>query len=168
MALIGFSQNGLEKFAGPGHWNDPDMLEVGNGGMNEDEYRTHMSLWCLLAAPLLAGNDLSTMTPAAVALLTNPELIAIDQDPAGVQGHRVSQEGPLEVWVKPLLDGSKAVGLFNRSNSPAPVSVSFRDIGIAGSATLRDLWTRRDLGSFQGSFSANVPKHGVALIRIKG
>jgi alpha-galactosidase len=168
MSLIGFGQNGLERYAGPGHWNDPDMLEVGNGGMNEDEYRTHMGLWCLLAAPLLAGNDLTQMTPAVVALLTNPEVIAVDQDPAGLQGHRVSQEGPLEVWVKPLADGSKAVGLFNRSQSAAPVVVYFRDIGVSGTATVRDLWARRDLGSFPDSFSANVPKHGVVLIRVKG
>jgi alpha-galactosidase len=93
MALIGFGQNGLEKFAGPGHWNDPDMLEVGNGGMNNTEYRTHMSLWCILAAPLLAGNDLTKMTPETVAILTNREVIAVAQDEAGFQGHRVSQDG---------------------------------------------------------------------------
>ncbi len=168
MALIGFGQNGLERFAGPGHWNDPDMLEIGNGGMSDDEYRTHMSLWCLLAAPLLAGNDLTQMSAATVALLTNPEVIAVDQDPAGVQGHRVSQEGPLEVWVKPLADASKAVGLFNRSNSAAPVTVYFRDVGLGNAAMVRDLWARRDLGSFQNSFTADVPKHGVVLIRVKG
>ena len=110
--ILASAQNGLERFAGPGHWNDPDMLEVGNGKMNEEEYRTHMSLWCLLAAPLLAGNDLSKMTPETLAILTNPEVIAVDQDPLGIQGHRVAQEGQLEVWVKPLADGSKAVGLF--------------------------------------------------------
>src|SRR5215471_3115353 len=130
MAYIGLGQKGLERYAGPGHWNDPDMLEVGNGGMQEDEYRTHMSLWCLLAAPLLAGNDLTNMSPTTLSLLTNPELIALDQDPAGIQGHRVAQEGPLEVWVKPLADGSKAVGLFNRSNSDAPLTANFREIGV--------------------------------------
>jgi alpha-galactosidase len=167
MAYIGFGQNGLERYAGPGHWNDPDMLEVGNGGMHEDEYRTHMSLWCLLAAPLLAGNDLTNVSPATLSLLTNPEVIALDQDPAGIQGHRVAQEGPLEVWVKPLADGSKAVGLFNRSNSDAPLTADFRDIGVRESVSVRDLWVRRDLGNFENSFSAMVPRHGVVLIRIK-
>ena len=167
MAYLGFGQNGLERFAGPGHWNDPDMLEVGNGGMNEDEYRTHMSLWCLLAAPLLAGNDLTSMSPTTLALLTNPEVVAVDQDPAGIQGYRVAQEGPLEVWVKPLADGSKAVGLFNRSHSDATVTAYFRDIGVGDSVIVRDLWARRDLGTFENNFSQIVPRHGVVLTRIK-
>ncbi len=165
MALIGFGQNGLEKFAGPGHWNDPDMLEVGNGKMNHDEYLTHMSLWCLLAAPLLAGNDLSNMTPETLAILTNPEVIAVDQDSAGIQGHRVWQEGPLEVWMKPLADGGKAVGLFNRGESANPVTVNFGDPGVT--VTVRDLWAGKDLGSLQGSYTASVPRHGVVLIRVK-
>jgi len=167
MTLIGFSQNGLERFAGPGHWNDPDMLEIGNGGMKDDEYRTHMSLWCLLAAPLIAGNDLATMTPATLAILTNPEVIAVDQDPAGVQGHRVAEEGPLEVWMKPLADGSRAVGLFNRSSYEAPMVVRFEQLGIGERAEARDLWTRRDLGEFQSGFDANVPRHGVVFIRVR-
>jgi len=166
MALIGFGQNGLERFAGPGHWNDPDMLEIGNGGMKDAEYRTHMSLWCLLAAPLLAGNDLTKMAPDTLAILTNPEVIAVDQDPAGVQGHRVSQEGPLEVWAKPLADGSRAVGLFNRSESDVRVSAHFRDVGLGDSASVRDLWARQDLGMFQESYSAEVPRHGVALVKM--
>lgn len=167
MALIGFGQNGLERFAGPGHWNDPDMLEVGNGKMNLDENRTHMSLWCLLAAPLLAGNDLTKTTPETLAILTNPEVIAVDQDPADIQGHRVWQEGPLEVWMKPLADGSKAVGLFNRGESPMEVRVNFGDIGVSGSATVRDLWAKKDLGSFQASYSAEVPTRGVVMIKVK-
>ncbi len=117
MSLIGFGQNGLEKFAGPGHWNDPDMLEVGNGGMKRDEYRTHMALWALLAAPLLAGNDLRSMSPEMKEILLNSEVIAVDQDAKGIQGHRIWQEGPLEIWVKPLANGSHAVGLFNRGES---------------------------------------------------
>ena len=124
MAEIGFNQNGLEKFAGPGHWNDPDMLEVGNGGMNEDEYRTHFSLWAMLAAPLIAGNDLNKMTPYTVEILTNREVIAVDQDPAGKQGFRIAQEGPFEVWMKPMADGSKVVGLFNRQRSVEQMSVT--------------------------------------------
>jgi alpha-galactosidase len=167
MGFIGFGQDGLEKFAGPGHWNDPDMLEVGNGKMTDDEYRTHMSLWCILAAPLLAGNDLSTMTKATLEILTNPEVIAVDQDPKGVQGHRVSQVGPLEVWVKPLADGSQVVGLFNLGESVNPVTVRFSDIGAPGSASLRDLWAHKSLGSFQDHYTASVPNHGVVMIKVK-
>ncbi len=168
MAEIGFNQNGLEKFAGPGHWNDPDMLEVGNGGMTEDEYRTHMALWAMLAAPLIAGNDLSRMTPYTLEILTNREVIALDQDPLGKQGYRVAQEGPFEVWMKPLADGSVAVGLFNRQRTAEQLTVSFAQIGIKGKATVRDLWLKKDLGTFSGSYSAYVPKHGVVLVRIKG
>ncbi len=168
MSFIGFGQNGLEKYAGPGHWNDPDMLEVGNGKMTNDEYRTHMSLWCILAAPLLAGNDLSKMTKATLEILTNPEVIAVDQDPKGIQGHRISQVGPLEVWVKPLADGSQAAGLFNRGESVNPVTVKFSDIGVSGSAALRDLWAHKDLGSFQDHYTASVPKHGVVMVKVKG
>jgi alpha-galactosidase len=167
MAYIGFGQNGLERFAAPGHWNDPDMLEVGNGKMNKNEYRTHMSLWCLLAAPLLAGNDLSKMTPETLAILTNPEVIALDQDPLGVQGHRVAQEGQLEVWVKPLADGSKAVGLFNRGESVMPVTAYFRDVGVGDTASVRDLWEKSDLGVYHSSFTAQVPSHSVMLIKVK-
>ena len=167
MAYIGFGQNGLERFAAPGHWNDPDMLEVGNGKMNKDEYRTHMSLWCLLAAPLLAGNDLSKMTPDTLAILTNPEVIAVDQDALGMQGHRVAQEGQLEVWVKLLADGSKAVGLFNRGESVMPVTAYFRDVGVGDAASVRDLWEKRDLGVFNSSFTAQVPRHGVVLLKVK-
>jgi len=167
MSVIGFDQDGLEPFAGPGHWNDPDMLEVGNGGMNHDEYITHMSLWVLLAAPLLAGNDLSKMTPETLDILTNKEVIAVDQDAKGVQGRRVAQEGPLEVWAKPLADGGIAVGLFNRGESGNPVTVSFKDIGIQGSAKVRDLWMHKDLGSFNGSYTAEIPRHGAVLIKIQ-
>jgi alpha-galactosidase len=167
MALIGFGQHGLGMYAGPGHWNDPDMLEVGNGGMNDNEYRTHMSLWALLAAPLLAGNDLSKMTPQTLAILTNPEVIAVDQDRLGRQGDRVWEEGPLEVWMKPLADGSKAVGLFNRGEVSDPVTVRFRDLGLAGSASVRDLWGHKDLGTIRTSFTAQVPVHGVVMVRVK-
>ncbi len=166
MSVIGFSQDGLEKFAGPGHWNDPDMLEVGNGGMNRNEYRTHMALWVLLSAPLLAGNDLRSMTPETKEMLTNPEVIAVDQDAKGVQGHRVWEEGPLEVWVKPLADRSQAVGLFNRGESILKMTLDFKMLGFTGSAKLRDFWERRDLGVAQQSYTTDVPKHGVVLLRI--
>jgi len=168
IAYIGFGQNGLERFAGPGHWNDPDMLEVGNGKLTEDENKTHMSLWCILAAPLLAGNNLTQMAPGVLAILTNREVVAVDQDPAGIQGYRVSQEGPLEVWMKPLADGSKAVGLFNRGDyTPAAMTLYFKDIKVGDNAEVRDLWLHKDLGTFEGSFSATVPPHGVVLVKVK-
>ncbi len=167
MANIGFGQNGLERFAGPGHWNDPDMLEIGNGRMSRDEYVTHMSLWCILAAPLLAGNDLSKMTPETLEILTNKEVIAVDQDPKGIQGHRVAQEGPLEVWAKPLADGSVAVGLFNRGLSKNSLTLYFKDIGIRGSATVRDLWEHKDLGAFREEYTAEIPRHGAVLVKVK-
>ncbi len=165
MAQNGFTQAGLSQFAGPGHWNDPDMLEVGNGGMSTDEYRTHMSLWAMLAAPLLAGNDLTTMTPETIALLTNKEVIAIDQDPAGKQGDRVTAEGPMEIWARSLADGSKAVGLFNRHHAPMRMKVDFRQVGFSGPVKVRDIWAARDLGSLT-SYEVLVPRHGVVLLRV--
>jgi alpha-galactosidase len=166
MSLIGFGQNGLEKFAGPGHWNDPDMLEVGNGGMKRDEYRTHMALWALLAAPLLAGNDLRNMSPETKELLTNSEVLAVDQDAKGVQGRRIWEEGPLEIWAKPLADGNQAVGLFNRSESAIKMTLDFSAIGAPASAKLRDLLDHKDLGTMQNSFTAEVPMHGVVLVKV--
>src|ERR1700690_3919513 len=130
MATIGFGQLALAQYAGPGHWNDPDMLEVGNGGMTGDEYRTHMSLWAILAAPLLAGNDLSKMTPETVAILTNRDVIAIDQDIAGRQGDRISALGLTEDWGRKLADGSMAVGIFNRNDAPAEGVLRFEDLGL--------------------------------------
>ena len=165
MSVIGFSQNGLEKFAGPGHWNDPDMLEVGNGGMKPDEYRVHMALWALLAAPLLSGNDLRNMTSETKEMLTNIEVIAVDQDAKGVQGHRVWDEGPLEIWAKSLADGSSAVGLFNRGESELKITLDFKTLGINGRAKLRDLWQRKDVGVAEDSYTAAVPKHGVVLLK---
>ncbi len=166
METIGFSQAGLARFAGPGHWNDPDMLEVGNGGMTTEEYRTHMSLWVLLAAPLLAGNDLSTMTPETISLLTNREVIAVDQDPAGHQGDRVSAEGPIEVWAKPLADGSKAVGIFNRQQNPLPATVDLRTLGFSGPVKARDLWKKSDVGTLSSPYIVTVPGHGVILLKV--
>ena len=166
MSVIGFSQNGLEKFAGPGHWNDPDMLEVGNGGMKPDEYRVHMALWALLAAPLLSGNDLRNMTSETKEMLTNSEVIAVDQDAKGVQGHRVWDEGPLEIWAKSLADGSSAVGLFNRGESELKITLDFKTLGINGRAKLRDLWQHKDVGVADDSYTAAVPKHGVVLLKV--
>jgi alpha-galactosidase len=166
MAEIGFSQAGLARFAGPGHWNDPDMLEVGNGGMSLDEYRTHMSLWAILAAPLLAGNDLSTMTPETIALLTNRGVIDVDQDSAGKQGDRVSAEGPIEIWTRPLADGSKAVGIFNRHPKPLTARVDFSALGFTGAVKAKDLWQAKDLGSISKPYTVTVPGHGVLLLRV--
>ena len=166
MSVIGFDQNGLEKFAGPGHWNDPDMLEVGNGKMKPDEYRTHMALWAILAAPLLAGNDLRRMPEETKTILMNPEIIAVDQDAKGLQGHRLWDEGPLEIWVKPLADGSKAAGLFNRGESSLKITLHFNQIGAGSKVKLRDLWEHRDLGSFENTYTADVPKHGVVMLRV--
>jgi alpha-galactosidase len=166
MAEIGFSQAGLARFAGPGHWNDPDMLEVGNGGMNTEEYRTHMSLWAILAAPLLAGNDLSKMTPETVALLTNKDVIAVDQDSAGKQGDRVWAEGPIEVWSRTLADGSKAVGVFNRHPSALPAEIDFRKLGFAGPVKAKDLWGVKDMGTISGPMAVKIPGHGVLFLRV--
>jgi len=165
MIQIGTSQAGLSKFQEPGSWNDPDMLEIGNGGMNATEYRTHMSLWAILAAPLLAGNDLTTMTPETTAILSNKGVIAIDQDAAGKQGDRLRQEGPLETWVKPLADGSKAVGLFNLSDLPANMSLRTSDLGFKGASIMQDVWANKALGRIS-AYRAVVPAHGVLLLRV--
>jgi alpha-galactosidase len=167
MAEIGFGQAGLARFAGPGHWNDPDMLEVGNGGMTEDEYRQHMSLWVILAAPLLAGNDLTTMTPETTAMLTNREVIAVDQDSLGKQGDRISAEGPIEIWAKPLADGSKAVGLFNRHATALSVTADFKELGFRHEVHVRDIWQAKDLGTMKDSYTVTVPPHGVVFLRVK-
>lgn len=162
-------QDGLESYAGPGRWNDPDMLEVGNGGMTTFEYRSHFSLWCLLASPLMAGNDLRSMSPEIAEILTNREVIAVDQDPLGMQGRRVKRNGELEVWSKQLADGGRAVVLFNRGAKAADVSVSWTDIGYPPhlTAKVRDLWAHKDLDSLSEKFSAEVPSHGVVMVTIK-
>jgi alpha-galactosidase len=162
-------QDGLESYAGPGHWNDPDMLEVGNGGMTTTEYRAHFSLWCLLSAPLMAGNDLRSMPAEIKEILTNREVIALDQDPLGLQGRRVKREGDREVWAKQLADGGRAVVLFNRGPKTAELSVSWSDIGYPShlSAGVRDLWAGKDLGKLSGRFSAEVPSHGVTMVTIR-
>ena len=161
-------QAGLEGFAGPGHWNDPDMLEVGNGGMTTAEYRAHFSLWALLAAPLMAGNDVRSMTPEIKELLTNAEVIAVDQDKLGREGHRVWKNGDLEAWAKPLSEGSRAVILLNRGTTASDVSVFWEALGYPAhlAAKVRDLWEHKDLGSFTGSFKARVEPHSVVMVRV--
>jgi alpha-galactosidase len=138
----------IYSYAGPGHWNDPDMLEVGNGGMTTTEYRSHFTLWALLAAPLLAGNDLRNISPEIHDILTNKEVIAVDQDALGRQGRRVWKDGDLEVWAKQLQDGGRAVVLLNRGASEQPVTVNWEQIGYPShlSAAVRDLWAHKDLG----------------------
>jgi len=161
-------QEGLQSYAGPGHWNDPDMLEVGNGGMTADEYRAHFSLWSILAAPLLAGNDLRDMKSEIHDILTNKEVIAVNQDPMGRQARRVRKDGDLEAWAKQMQDGSRSVVLLNRDSSEKEIAVSWEDIGYPGhlSASVRDLWRAKDLGQFKGKFSASVAPHSVAMVRV--
>ncbi len=163
MMEIAYGQVGLEKYAGPGHWNDPDMLEVGNGGMKPNEYRVHMSLWVLLAAPLLAGNDLSKMTPADKALLMNREAIAIDQDPLGKQAERVWQRGDISLWRKPLTGGRFAIGLVNNSWSTRDIPFDLKEIGFSGGANVHDVWTGTDLGRWTGPHSLTMRGHTAEL-----
>lgn len=168
MAMNGFGLAAIARYAGPGHWNDPDMLEVGNGGMSAAEYQTHMSLWALLAAPLLAGNDLTTMTAQTIALLTNRDVIAVDQDPAGHEGIRVWARGTNEIWAKKLADGSQAIGFFNRSGemADAHLEIKLSDLGLTATVRARNLWSGRDLGRLQGKIEAAVPPHGVVLLKV--
>ena len=162
-------QVGLDAFAGPGHWNDPDMLEVGNGGMTTNEYRAHFSLWCMLAAPLMSGNDLRSMTPEIKEILTNKEVIAVNQDALGREGSRVWKDGDREVWSKQMKDGSRAVVLLNRGGSETEISVPWETIGYPGNiaASVRDLWAHKELGKFTGKFSAKVGSHDVVVVTVR-
>ncbi|MBO0723836.1 MAG: glycoside hydrolase family 27 protein, partial [Blastocatellia bacterium] len=166
MANIGFSQGVLAPYAAPGHWNDPDMLEIGNGRMSPEEYRTHFSLWALLAAPLLAGNDLRDMTPETKEILLNKEVIAIDQDELGKPATRVSQDGSIEIWSRTLAGSANAIGLFNRGEAPARVTVRWSDLGLKGPLKVRDLWAHTDRGKFSEEYATDVPAHGVVLIKL--
>lgn len=153
-------------FAGPGHWNDPDMLEIGNGHMTDEEYRTHMSLWALTAAPLLAGNDIRTMSEATKSILLNKEVIAVDQDPLGKQASPV-KHGDLETWIKPLADGAVAVGVVNLGSAAAKATVNASDLRLGGTPKMaRDLWSQKDVKFADGSYSAMVPSHGVLMLRV--
>ena len=175
MSGIGFKQNGHEKFAGPGHFNDPDMLVVGKVGwgpslhptrLTPNEQYTHISLWCLLASPLLIGCDMTQMDDFTLGLLTNDDVLEVNQDPLGRQAGRITQSGNLEVWAKDMEDGSKAVGLFNRGTSETAITTTWVELGLTGKQKVRDLWRQKDLGGFSGSFTAVVPRHGVVLVRI--
>jgi alpha-galactosidase len=143
------------------------MLEIGNGGMTNIEYQTHMTLWSMLAAPLLAGNDLQHMSSDTLAILINRDVIAVDQDPLGKQGTRVSQTGDQEVWVKELSDGAKAVALFNRAQGPAKVTAKWSELGFPNPPDhARDLWLHRDVTLQGPEFAAEVPSNGVVLLRV--
>ena len=168
MSDIGFSQSRLAPYAGPGHWNDPDMLEIGNDGMTTTEYKTHFSLWCLLAAPLMAGNDLRSMSAETLGILTNREVIAVNQDVLGKQGERVSSRDGIEIWAKPLHDGSQAVGVFNRTAEEKAVKFTWAEIGrSAQPKALRDLWEHRDWEPAKEDCSGRVPAHGVLMFLVK-
>lgn len=167
--LANLDQNGQHASAErPGAWNDPDMLEVGNGGMTDEEYRAHFSLWAIMAAPLIAGHDVRTMSQATKTILLNREVIAVDQDSLGKQGMLVEERTPeLQVWSKPLVDGSRAVALLNRSVAAETIAVSFARAGLhVDSATVRDLWAHEDRGRFGRQYRASVPPHAVVMVRL--
>jgi len=172
--FIGFTkildlQVGLESYAGPGHWNDPDMLEVGNGNLTYDENKSHFSLWCMLSAPLMLGNDIRDLSTEIYEILTNKEVIAVNQDPLGKQGVKVKDDGDLEVWIKQLGDGARAVVLFNRSDTSKKMTVTWNDMGYPShlKAEVRDLWKKKNMGRFSSEYSDEVPSHGVVMIKVK-
>ena len=170
-------QNGLRKYAGPGHWNDPDMMEVGNG-MTVNEDKAHFSLWAILAAPLIAGNDLRTMSKETNAILTNKEVIAIDQDQAGMEGFKYKDEDSLEIWVRPLYNDDWAVCFLNRSHKPMHVNFNWKDELISDTLfnktlnakdltyKIRNLWTKSNEGDTQKPLSAMLPSHNVIMLRL--
>ncbi len=172
---IGFQQVGHSKFASPGHWNDPDMLVIGKVGwgpklrdsrLTPNEQYVHITLWTLLASPLLLGNDLTQMDDFELNLVTNDEVLAVHQDPLGKAADLLSKKDELEVWSRPLADGSLAVGLFNRDEMDMPVKVSWGELGLRGKQVVRDLWRQKDLGTFDGEFSSVVPRHGTLFVRV--
>ena len=159
----------LYSAAGPGHWNDPDMLEVGNGGMTDEENRAHFSLWAMMAAPLIAGNDVAHMTPETRSILLNRAVIAVDQDKLGQQGRRVRRSGDTEVWSRELADGSRAVLLLNRGAQPVDIHFASHEIGFPDSLPLRvhDLWSGKESKTSSGGYTAaGVPAHGVAMLTL--
>jgi alpha-galactosidase len=163
------AEDPIYSYAGPGHWNDPDMLEVGNGDLTPTENRAHFSFWALLAAPLMAGNDLRDMKPEIHDILTNKEVIAVNQDPLGRQGRRVWKDGDLEVWSKALAGGARAVILFNRGTTEQEITARWGDLDYPAelSASVRDLWERKDLGKASGKFSAKVAPHGAVMATVR-
>lgn len=177
MSSLGFGQVGHEKYAGPGHWNDPDMLVVGYVGwsarvrptkLTPNEQYTHISLWCLLCSPLLIGCDMTKLDDFTLNLLTNDEVLEVSQDPLGRQAGRIAKRGDIEVWAKEMEDGSKAVGLFNLGDDQANASVTWAELGLKGKQTVRDLWRQQTLGSLNSEFQTPVPRHGVVLVKVGG
>ena len=174
MSGIGFNQDKAAPFAKPGNWNDPDMLIVGKVGwghlhptrLTPNEQYTHISLWCLLSAPLLIGCDITQLDPFTLNLLENDEVLAVDQDPLGKEATTVATNGETRVYAKNLADGSKAVGLFNLGETETRVTVNWSDLGIEGDMHVRDLWRQKDLGTFTNTFSVTVPRHGVVLVKV--
>ena len=170
-------QNGLREYAGPGHWNDPDMLEVGNG-MSVNEDRAHFSMWCMLAAPLIAGNDLRKMSPETLAVLANRDVIAVDQDALGVEGFRHSETNGVEFWFKPLQNDAWAMCVLNRSNTVQKVTFNWQSEAVTDAFAkreakfdtttyaLRDLWIGKDAGTTKEPLSAEVPGHDVLMLRL--
>jgi len=166
MTRIGFSQNDLAPWAKPGHWNDPDMLEIGNGAMSEMEYKTHMSLWAILAAPLLAGNDLRSMSPEILAILTNRDVLAVNQDKLGKQGQQVWKSGDQEIWSRPLSGGAMAVAFFNRAAEPATIKIKWAELKLDGKWKARDLWVHQNVQLTEPEYSVTIPAHGVVMLRL--
>ena len=164
VARIGFGQGELFNFGGPGRWNDPDMLYLHRLGPHEQ--LTQMTLWSLLAAPLLIGSDIGELSPFSLDVLSNSEVIEVDQDPLGIGARRVAQSGATQVWARPLWDGTLAVGLFNRGNAPAKVAARWSDLKIGGARAVRDLWRQREIGDFASEYAVEVAPHGAVLIRV--
>jgi alpha-galactosidase len=159
-------QNGLEKYAGPGHFNDPDMLEVGNGALTPEEEKSHFTLWCMLAAPLMAGNDLRHMPAETQRILTNKDVIAVDQDPLGQQGYRASIHEDLEIFVKPLQGGDTAVCLFNRGDQEKKLDVSWKDLSIGPNHHIKDVWKNETQGTTTANYQGTIARHAVILIKL--
>ncbi len=158
----------LTAYASPGHYNDMDMLEVGRG-MTLTEDMSHFTMWCILSSPLVLGNNLEKMSEETKALLTNPEVLSVNQDPAGLQAYLIYQTDSTQVWSKNLKERQSkefAVALFNPGKTPTAISVKWKDLNIVGKASVRDLWTRKDLGVMDSAYSVTVPGHGISLIKV--
>jgi alpha-galactosidase len=175
VSSIGFTQDKWAEFAGPGHWNDADMLVVGKVGwgpklhptnLTPDEQYTHITLWCLLASPLLIGCDMTQMDEFTLSLLTNDEVLAVDQDALGKEARQITQSGDTQVWARPLADGTWAAGLFNLGEASGDVTVKFADLKLTGAQNIRDLWRQKDLGKSDGSFTAKVAPHGAIMVKV--
>jgi hypothetical protein len=177
LSEIGFSQDKPAPYAQPGHFNDPDMLIVGKVGwgpslhntrLTPDEQYTHISLWSLLSAPLLIGCDMSQLDDFTLNLLTNDEVLAIDQDALGKSARKVFEKDNIQVWVKELVDGNKAIGIFNLNDHAQKMAINFSDLKLSAALKLRDLWRQKDLGAFKNSFTASLPSHGVLFLKTRG